>query len=85
MRYCLWPGGVRIVVCDAGGTTTPQSRDPADGEDGGRGLNVVDALSAQWDSFRTDGAQVVWCDLGEPLTSTRGGAWAWLEHLLVMV
>ena len=41
--YCLWGGGVRIVVCDGGGTTIPQLRDPADGEEGGRGLHVVEA------------------------------------------
>ena len=26
--YCLWPGGVRIVVCDVGGPAIPQLRDP---------------------------------------------------------
>lgn len=76
--YCLWGGGVRIVVCDGGGTTIPQLRDPADGEEGGRGLHVVEALSAQWDNFRADGAQIVWCDLGQPLAGPHSDALAWL-------
>jgi len=83
--YCLWGGGARIVVCDGGGTTIPQLRDPADGEEGGRGLHVVEALSAQWDNFRADGAQIVWCDLGQPLAAPHSDAWAWLAALLVMV
>jgi serine/threonine-protein kinase RsbW len=82
--YCLWGGGVRIVVCDGGGTTIPQLRDPADGEEGGRGLRVVEALSAQWDNFRADGAQIVWCDLGQPLAAPHSDAWAWLAALLVI-
>ena len=81
--YYFWGGGARLVICDGGGTTIPQLRDPADGEEGGRGLHVVEALSAQWDSFRADGGvQVVWCDLGEPLPAAHGDAWAWMVPLL---
>jgi anti-sigma regulatory factor (Ser/Thr protein kinase) len=83
--YCLWNAGVRIVVCDGGGAATPQLRDPANGEEGGRGLHVVEALSAHWDSFRASGAQIVWCDLGQPLAAAHSDAWAWLAGPLVMV
>jgi anti-sigma regulatory factor (Ser/Thr protein kinase) len=83
--YCLWGGGARIAVCDGGGTTTPQLRHPVDGEEGGRGLHVVEATSAQWDSFRMGLAQVVWCDLGQPLAVTHSDAWAWLTRPLAIV
>src|ERR1017187_764854 len=33
--YCLWSGGARIIVCDAGGATTPRLRDPGEMEEGG--------------------------------------------------
>jgi anti-sigma regulatory factor (Ser/Thr protein kinase) len=65
--YVLWCQGIRIMVCDGGGATTPRLRDSTGLEEGGRGLHVVDALSAQWGSFRAPGAQVVWCDLGQPM------------------
>jgi anti-sigma regulatory factor (Ser/Thr protein kinase) len=80
--YCLWCDGARIVVCDAGSATTPQLRDPPSLGEGGRGLRVVDAISAQWNSFRAGQARVVWCDLGQPLPADVGNAWAWLAPLL---
>jgi hypothetical protein len=79
--YCLWPGGARIVVCDAGGPATPQLRDPGELAESGRGLQVVDAVAAAWGSFRAGGAQAVWCDLGKPLGNS-GEAWAWLQPVL---
>jgi anti-sigma regulatory factor (Ser/Thr protein kinase) len=82
--YCLWPGGARIVVCDAGADTAPCLRDP-DGlglGEGGRGLHVVAAISARWDSFRAGQARVVWCDLGQSFPAAAGDAWAWLAPLL---
>src|SRR5450755_432133 len=50
--------------------------------EGGRGLQVVDALAARWGSFRAARAQVVWCDLGQPLPAATVEAWAWLNNLL---
>ena len=47
-----------------------------------RGLQVVDALTARWGSFRAARAQVVWCDLGQPLPASTVEAWAWLNALL---
>jgi serine/threonine-protein kinase RsbW len=80
--YCLWPGGAGIVVCDAGGPATPRLRDPGDQEEGGRGLQVVDAVAAAWGSFRVDRALAVWCDLGKPLDLPASQAWAWLRPVL---
>jgi anti-sigma regulatory factor (Ser/Thr protein kinase) len=80
--YCLWPGGAGIVVCDAGGPTPPRLRDPGDLEEGGRGLQVVDAVAAAWGSFRVGRALAVWCDLGKPLDLPVSQAWAWLQPVL---
>lgn len=82
IAYILWPAGVRLVVCDAGDCGHPQVRDVDALAEGGRGLQVVDALSARWGAFRAARAQVVWCDLGEPLPAHAVEAWAWLSALL---
>lgn len=60
---CLWRDGVRIIVCDGGGPASPQVRQPARSEEGGRGLQVVDMIAAAWGQFRAGPVQVVWCDL----------------------
>jgi serine/threonine-protein kinase RsbW len=81
--YCLWRKGARIVVCDGGGPTTPELRQADAGAEGGRGLHVVEELSARWGSFRLPGeAQVVWCDFGQPLRAPASDAWAWLRRVL---
>ena len=74
--YCLWPACARIVVCDGGGLTAPQVRREASWAEGGRGLQVIVALAARWDTFRLPGARVVWCDLGQPLRAPAADAWA---------
>ena len=79
--YCLWQDGAQIVVCDAGGTTSPRLRDPGKLDEGGRGLQVVDAVAAAWGTFRAGHAQAVWCDLGKLLEFT-GAAQAWLRPVL---
>ena len=80
--YCLWPAGVRIVICDGGGRTVPQVRMDESLAEGGRGLQVINALAAQWGSFRLAGAQAVWCDFGQPLRVPDTDAWAWLGSVL---
>ena len=80
--YCLWRGGARIVVCDGGGPTTPELREAGAGSEDGRGLHLVEELSARWGSFRLPGAQVVWCDFGQPLRAPTSDAWAWLRQVL---
>jgi anti-sigma regulatory factor (Ser/Thr protein kinase) len=80
--YCLWREGARIVVCDGGGTTSPQLVRHGASAEGGRGLQVVDSLAARWGSFRLPCAQVVWSDLGQRLRAPAIDSWAWL--LLVL-
>jgi len=80
--YCLWSAGARIVICDGGGPTTPRMRQDGGLAEGGRGLQVIDGLAARWGSFRLSGAQVVWCDFGQPLRAPAGDAWAWLGAVL---
>jgi anti-sigma regulatory factor (Ser/Thr protein kinase) len=84
--YCLWPGGVRLAVCDGGGPGAPRLRrgTAPDGAETGRGLQIVDAIAAQWGSFRlsSGGPRVVWCDLGAPLRVPAADAWAWLPPVL---
>ena len=67
---------------EGGRTTPPRPRDRDGLAEGGRGLLVVDALAARWGSFRTAPAQVVWCDLGQPLPAATAEAWAWLNAVL---
>jgi hypothetical protein len=53
---------------------------PAGGlAEGGRGLQVINALAARWDCLLLAGTQVVWCDFGQPLPAAPGDAWAWLR------
>jgi anti-sigma regulatory factor (Ser/Thr protein kinase) len=81
--YCLWREGARIAVCDAGGVSTrPELRQADAGTEGGRGLHLVQELSAQWGSFQWPGAQVVWCDFGRPLHAPASDTWAWLRLVL---
>jgi len=80
--YCLWPLGARIVVCDGGGSGTPELRPVTGQAEGGRGLHVVDSVTARWGSFRLAGNLVTWCDLGQPLRAPASDAWAWLHCVL---
>ena len=80
--YCLWSHGARIVVCDGGDSGTPELRLVTSQAEDGRGLHVVDSVTAQWGSFRLAGHLVVWCDLGQPLRAPSSDAWAWLHCLL---
>lgn len=80
--YCLWREGARLVVCDGGGPGRPRLVRGGELAEGGRGLRVVDSLAARWGSFRVAGAQVVWCDLGQPLHAAASDAWAWLHPVL---
>ncbi len=82
VAYCLWRQGARIVVCDGGAASTPRLVQGGGLAEGGRGLQVVDAVAARWGSFRLTGAQVTWCDLAQPLHAPGSDAWAWLRLVL---
>jgi serine/threonine-protein kinase RsbW len=53
-----------IVVTDAGGADHPQVRHPAGSCPHGRGLGLVDRMSAAWGSrLLASGRRVTWCDI----------------------
>jgi anti-sigma regulatory factor (Ser/Thr protein kinase) len=80
--YCLWRDGARLVICDAGGPGAPRLVRGGELAEGGRGLHVVDSLTARWGTFRVAGARAVWCDFGQPLRAAASDAWAWLPPVL---
>jgi anti-sigma regulatory factor (Ser/Thr protein kinase) len=63
------PGGVRAEVIDEGAPTVPVLR--ADGPEdqhlleSGRGLQLVDMLSARWSYWRDEAGTVTWFELSE--------------------
>jgi serine/threonine-protein kinase RsbW len=80
--YCLWVHGARIVVCDGGDSRIPELRQVTGQAEGGRGLHVIDSVTARWGSFHLTGNLVTWCDLGQPVNSPASDAWAWLRTAL---
>jgi anti-sigma regulatory factor (Ser/Thr protein kinase) len=56
-------GGFRVEVIDEGGETVP-TLCPGDVErEGGRGLHLVDQLSARWDYSQDDTATTTWFEV----------------------
>src|ERR1039458_7114876 len=51
--YCLGSAGARIVVCDGGGSGTPQLRQGPGLDEGGRGLALIDSVTAHRCAGRT--------------------------------
>jgi anti-sigma regulatory factor (Ser/Thr protein kinase) len=80
--FCLWRGGVRIVVCDGGGLDEPRLGQAGEQAEGLRGLQIVDALAVRWGHFRVGTARIVWCDLGGPMRVPGSDALAWLRRVL---
>ena len=56
------PGAVTVVVSDSS-PTAPVRRDPSAGSEQGRGLQIVEALSARWGWHRQDGGKAVFAML----------------------
>ena len=63
------PDGIRAEVIDEGGATVPSLR-PGPGlpdlSDTGRGLQLIEALSARWDYWSDEEGTVTWFELTEP-------------------
>lgn len=64
------PGGIRVEVIDDGAETTPaasadQYRQP-DLADSGRGLELVEMLSARWSHYSDSAGRVTWFELTLP-------------------
>jgi hypothetical protein len=65
------PDGIRIEVIDDGAPTVPaasiRQNDPPCLAEYGRGLQLVDALSARWSHYADQAGTVTWFELvGEP-------------------
>jgi serine/threonine-protein kinase RsbW len=64
------PGGVRVEVVDEGGPTAPALRSSPEGPPGlaedGRGLQLVQMLSARWNYWHDDAGTLTWFELTEP-------------------
>lgn len=58
-------GQVRVSVTDKS-RTLPEPADPADDEDHGRGLAIVEAVSQQWGAEPLKRGKRVWADLAVP-------------------
>ncbi|MDO0914048.1 ATP-binding protein [Streptomyces sp. DT2A-34] len=57
------PDRLRVWVTDTSSRPVVR-REPGDGEEGGRGLNMVDALATAWDVFAMrGGGKAVWAEL----------------------
>lgn len=73
------PDGIRVEVIDDGGLTLPavtagQLGDP-DFAEGGRGLRLVEVLSARWDHYSDPAGTVTWFELAaEPHGCPSGSA-----------
>lgn len=72
----LGPDGVRVAVHD--GDPTPPIRPPASvdvGQEGGRGLLLVQAAAHRWGVLIGSHDKIVWADV-RPAPSARGGLWS---------
>jgi len=56
-------GAVRIEVTDDGAPVFPALWPALPDDEGGRGLQLVDALAARWASQRNGGKTVTWAEL----------------------
>lgn len=55
-----------LVMVGDGSRLAPRSGTPADDDIGGRGLILVEAVSARWDWFRFGSGKVVWALVNMP-------------------
>jgi anti-sigma regulatory factor (Ser/Thr protein kinase) len=67
--------GTRIEVIDNGGATVPAlktAEDAGDLSEDGRGLQMVEMLSARWGHYSDDAGTVTWFELIEPPGDEQG-------------
>lgn len=57
------PRGLRVAVADAAGEAWPRLTNPADTDEGGRGLWLVDKLASSWGTTGDGGGKTVWFEL----------------------
>jgi anti-sigma regulatory factor (Ser/Thr protein kinase) len=63
VSWRLGPQGLHITVIDGGGPTTPAVSQPTMLEAGGRGLGIVESLSARWGVHGESTQTTVWAEL----------------------
>ncbi len=63
VRAYVRDGFLRLEVADADVATTPSPRSAHPDDEGGRGMELVDKLSARWGWRTTGNSKVVWLDL----------------------
>jgi anti-sigma regulatory factor (Ser/Thr protein kinase) len=67
------PGWLRVEVYD-GSSELPVIRHPELTSDGGRGLQLVEAIAARWGARRQIIGKVVWFELRYPMAEAQGDA-----------
>jgi anti-sigma regulatory factor (Ser/Thr protein kinase) len=60
VAWRLDPDSVQVSVRDGGGQTRPELGQPTQAATGGRGLRIVEKLSAGWGTSRDDEGATVW-------------------------
>lgn len=69
VAWQIEPGSVRVSVSDGGAPTVPELGEPAQGATGGRGLRIVEKLSAKWGTSTSEDGNTVWAEVPvRPLT-----------------
>ncbi len=63
-------GHVQISVSDGGGPTRPELGEPTQAATGGRGLRIVEKLSAGWGTSEDDEGTTVWAQIPVGLAAT---------------
>ena len=66
VAWTLNDDALRVAVSDAGGGPMPRVAQASPAAPGGRGLGIVETLSARWGVLRDDGETTVWAVLAAP-------------------
>ena len=64
-------GAVRVAVTDAGSAAEPRVRLPSRSRPRGRGLAIVEGLSAAWGCEPAADGRVTWCEIRPEITNER--------------
>jgi two-component sensor histidine kinase len=63
LAWRIRAGCVQVSVSDGGGPTRPELGEPTQGATGGRGLRIVEKLSARWGASSGDEGTTVWAEV----------------------
>jgi anti-sigma regulatory factor (Ser/Thr protein kinase) len=73
VAWMMDQGSVEVAVRDGGGPTRPRPDRPTASALGGRGLGIVERLSAEWGVRADNGGQTVWAVLPAPVPAPVAG------------